>query len=190
MSGLRRFHNPFMGESLLLSPQGTASRRQWWLGHLWALVFTGAGFLGGVGVLTSLAVQFGLDCGGIPVRMLVLATILLCLLQFAGASNALSRRRLNARGEAHDLADAALGLTALAMVLLVYDGATRLLLGELALPHLPHWLTVIAAASSALGLAALALECGVLERSSLTELWRGRRPHGIAGVSPVLDRRR
>ncbi|SEE87631.1 hypothetical protein SAMN05444161_7587 [Rhizobiales bacterium GAS191] len=168
------------GAGLLLSSQGGASRRQWWLGHLWAALFACLGFLGGVGVLISFALQFGLDPGETGGKMLVLAAGLSCLLLFAGASNALCRRRLNERGEAHDLVDAVMGLAALWLALALYHGARALLIGHWALPGLPQWLLAVVAASCCASLAALVLECGVFEHMSLTELWRGRRePDGI-----------
>jgi uncharacterized membrane protein YhaH (DUF805 family) len=160
---------------LLLSPQGRASRRQWWLGHLWAPLLGGLGFLGGVGVFIAIAMQFGLDPAGIAMKTLVLGAAMLCVLLVAGASNALCRRRLNARGKAHDLADALLGLTLLWLALALYQGICLLFGGEGALPALPQWLMDAVAVLCGTSLAALVFECGVFVELSLTDLWRGGR---------------
>jgi hypothetical protein len=128
-----------------------------------------------VGVFISIAGQFGLDPAGIAMKTLVLAAAMLCVLLVAGASNALCRRRLNARGKAHDLADALMGLTLLWLALALYHGACLLLAGQGPLPALPQWLMGGVAVLCFANLAALVLECGVFARLSLTDLWRGGR---------------
>jgi uncharacterized membrane protein YhaH (DUF805 family) len=158
----------------LWSPQGTATRRQWWLGHLSAILLLGLGFVGATGLLLAMAGELGLGEDGLAFRMLSAVVAALCLLQFAIASNALCRRRLSERGEAHDLADA-FAFTATLEAAVVIDRSARVLVADgWLLPALPQWLVSGVAFLFLVSLVALVLECGVLEQWSLTELWRGK----------------
>jgi uncharacterized membrane protein YhaH (DUF805 family) len=158
----------------LWSPQGKASRRQWWLGHISAVLLAGLGLVGATGVLVSMADEIGLEESGLVFRLLCATVASLCLLQFAIASNALCRRRLSERGEPHDLADAFVLMVALEAVLMLGRFASAVAGGGWPLPAAPHWLASGATFLFLVSLAALVLECGVLEHWSLTELWRGR----------------
>jgi len=136
------------------------------------------GFIGGTAVVISAAFELGLDPGDIGFQLMVLAAAYLCLLQFAVASHALCRRRLNARGESHLLVDAVLGLAVLALTLSLNDAAQSAAASLWPLPQTPPRIAALVAAACALGLVALVLECGVFVRLSLVELWRKR------GASP------
>jgi hypothetical protein len=158
----------------LWSPQGKATRRQWWLGHLSALLLAGLGCLGATSVVLPFAIGFGLDAGGLACRLIALMVAALCLSQWLAASHALSRRRLSERGEPHDLADAFLVMAALEVTLLAHGILLSVVGAHWLLPAVPHWLSrgvAIVFLGSFIG---LALECGVFERQSLTELWRGK----------------
>ncbi|MFI5016021.1 MAG: hypothetical protein ACHQAY_27110, partial [Hyphomicrobiales bacterium] len=176
MSGSYEFSDPASAAARFLwSSQGGATRRQWWLGHLSAALLAWLGFMGGVGIIMSAAVQLGLDPGEAVFKSLTMAAAALCLLQFVVASNALCRRRLNERDEPHDLVDACIGFTILALALALNDAARALMATEWPLPAAPRWLIVAAMTACFGSLVALVLECGVLEHLSLTEIWRGRR---------------
>jgi len=160
---------------LVWNPKARASRRQWWIGHLSALLLAGLGFLGGMGVMVSIAAELGLDQDGGVLKVLAGSVAMLCLAQLAIASSALSRGRLSERGEPHDLVDAFICLAGLEAVLML-NGAARLLTGgDWILPAAPQWLDTGVTIGFLGSLAALALECGVFERASLTEIWRGRK---------------
>jgi uncharacterized membrane protein YhaH (DUF805 family) len=158
----------------LWSAEGTASRRQWWFGHVAALLLACFGFVGGTGIIISAALAFGLDAGEIWFKLLTIFIASLCLLQFVIASNALSRRRLNERGEPHDLVDAFMSLTAIEIAFSLNDAA-REAIAHWPLPAAPGWLSTTVATISLASLVALVLECGVFEHFSLTEIWRGWR---------------
>ena len=164
----------------LLIPQKGASRRQWWFGLVSGAFLTGFGFIGVVGVLAALADRLGLSDEPGAFSLICLVVGLFALSQFAIAADALCRRRLTERAAPHDLADAFVVTASLAMLLLL-DAAARGLMGEAwPLPAPPHWLALGVKLLFLGNLVALALECGVLERSSLTELWRGRSEWRIA----------
>jgi hypothetical protein len=172
--------NPHLSFSACI-PGGSRSaltRRQWWLGHLASACCAGFGFLGCVGLMLAAAQQFGLDPQGPLLRMLALAASALCLAQFLAASLALSRQRLDGRGEAHDLADICAGISALWGVLALGSGLRILMGSAWPLPMAPQWLATFLALAGLGCLAALVLECGVFEQASLTALWRGRRASG------------
>lgn len=160
---------------LLCSSQGRATRRQWWLGHLSAALLACLGFIGGMGVIISAAVRFGLEPGEIGFKLTTMTVAALCSLQFAVTSNALCRRRLNERGEPHHLLETFVGLGVLETVLALNDTARAFMIDHWPLPAAPPRLAAILSMLCLGSLAALVLECGVLERLSLTEIWRGRR---------------
>jgi uncharacterized membrane protein YhaH (DUF805 family) len=156
-------------------PQGKASRRQWWVGHVSAALLAVLGCVGAMGVLMALAGELGLEGDGPVLKALSLVVALFCVLHFAIASNALCRRRLSERRAPHDLADAFTVMAALELLLML-DRAARALGGDAwPLPAAPHWLASGIAFLFLVSFAALVVECGVLERTSLTGLWRGRK---------------
>jgi hypothetical protein len=164
----------------LWSPQGKATRRQWWLGHLSAAMLAGLGCLGATSVVLPFAIGFGLDGGGLGCRLIAFAVAALCLSQWLAASNALSRRRLSERGERHDLADAFLVMATIEITLLAHAAAQSLIGAHWLLPAVPHWLGRLVPIMLLGSFVGLALECGVFERQSLTEIWRGRSEWRVA----------
>jgi uncharacterized membrane protein YhaH (DUF805 family) len=168
------------GAGFLWSPKGTASRRQWWFGHLAALLLACLGLVGGTGIIMSAALGLGLDASDIWFKLLTIFVASLCLLQFAVASNALSRRRLTEREEPHDLVDAFMSLMAIQIAFSLNDAAGELT-AQWPLPGAPTWLSAVVATISLASLVALVLECGVFESLSLTEIWRGRRSQARFG---------
>jgi uncharacterized membrane protein YhaH (DUF805 family) len=164
----------------LWSSQGTASRRQWWFGHLAALLLACFGFVGAMGIILSAALGFGLDPSEIWFQFLTIIVASLCLLQIVVASNALSRRRLAERGEPRDLVDAFMSVTAIEIALSL-NAAARETVAQWPLPAAPGWLSAAVATISLASLVALVFECGVFESLSLTEIWRGRRSQRFGG---------
>jgi uncharacterized membrane protein YhaH (DUF805 family) len=160
---------------LLWSPQGVASRRQWWLGHLSAVLLAALGLIGVTGVLIAMAGELGIEEGGLTFEVLLDVVALTCLLHVAAASNVLCRRRLRERGEPPDLADIFAFTAGLEAALAVDRFANRMAASAWSLPAIPQWLASAIAFLFLVSLVALVLECGVFEEWSLTELWRGRR---------------
>jgi uncharacterized membrane protein YhaH (DUF805 family) len=159
----------------LWCPQGKASRRQWWVGHISAALLAFLGCVGAMGVLLAMAGELGVAENAPLFKALGLLVALFCLFYFAIASNVLCRRRLSERQAPHDLADA-FTVMAVLEAMLMLDRFAQTLSGDAwPLPAPPHWLASGIAFLFLVSLAALVLECGVLERTSLTGLWRGRK---------------
>jgi uncharacterized membrane protein YhaH (DUF805 family) len=170
----------------LWSPHGKASRSQWWLGHLSAALLGCLGFLGGMGLVVSAAVQLGLEADEISFKLPAIAVATLCLLQFLVASNALCRSRLRERGKSHDLVDAGIGFLGLGAALMLNGGARTFMASYWPLPAAPQWLAFCVAILCLGSLVALMLECGVFERVSLTEIWRGRPRQALRDQAPLV----
>jgi uncharacterized membrane protein YhaH (DUF805 family) len=170
----------------LWSPQGKASRSQWWLGHVSAALLGCLGFLGGMGLVVLAALQLGLEADEISFKLLAVAVAMLCLLQFLVASNALCRSRLRERGKPQDLVDASIGLVGLEAALMLNGAARTLFAGYWPLPAAPQWLAFCVAILCLGSLVALMLECGVFERISLTDIWRGRPREALRDRAPLV----
>jgi uncharacterized membrane protein YhaH (DUF805 family) len=167
---------------LLWSPQGVASRRQWWLGHISAALLAALGLIGATGVVIAMAGELGIEEGGLTFELLLDVVALTCLLHVAAASNALCRRRLRERGEPNDLADIFAFAAGLEAALMLVRFVNRMAASAWSLPAIPPWLASAVAFLFLVSLLALVLECGVLEEWSLTELWRGKaRPRSAMG---------